>query len=128
MLGPEGGAIARPGRPDYSGRVSLRRLLPLMTIFALLVAPFGRAAAAEAMATPHHAPKAMSGHCDPMPASGQGEKDKSIDCMTTCAAMAPAEAPPLQTRLPTATVPVSRVFAACSGLHPEADPPPPRFS
>lgn len=108
--------------------MSLSRLLPLLTIFAMIVAPFGRAAAAETMTATHHEPMAMTGHCDPMPASGQSEKDKSIDCMTACAAMAPAEAPPLQTRLPTAATPVSRALPACSGLHPEADPPPPRFS
>ena len=109
----------------YSGRVRFIRLLVLL---ALLAAPFGRMAAAEAMTMPHHPAMTMAaGHCDTMPASDSGDFDRSIDCMIACAMMAHAEAPALQPP-PAASAPVSVLRAGLAGLHPEADPPPPRIS
>jgi hypothetical protein len=103
-------------------------LLRVLLLIALLAAPFGRMAAAEAM--PDHSAMAMAGgHCDTMPASGTGESDdRSIDCMIACAAMATAEPPSLSPPPAAAAAPAARLLAAPGGLHPEADPPPPRRS
>ena len=108
--------------------MSFRRLLPLLALLALLVAPFGRMAAAEAMAMPHHAPAAMAGHCDDMPAPDGDEPGKAVDCMIACAVMTPSEAPALKAAPPARSMPASFAVPGFSGLHPEADPPPPRFS
>jgi len=109
--------------------VSVRRLVPLLALLALLVAPFGRMAAAEAMAMPHHAPAAMAGHCDDMPAPDEdGTGKAAVDCMTACAVMTPSEAPALTASPPVRSMPASFAVPGFSGLHPEADPPPPRFS
>ena len=109
--------------------MSFRRLLPLLALVALLVAPFGRMAAAEAMAMPRHAAVAMAGHCDDMPAPGQHESGKAaIDCLTACAVMTPADAPALAAEAPLRAVPAESTPLPISGLRPESDPPPPRFS
>ena len=110
--------------------MKLRRLLPLLTLLALLVAPFGRIAAAEAMTMPQQPMAAMSGHCDDRPAPHHGDRTgkASIDCLVACAAMATAEDAPLVRNIAAVSLPASFVLPLFSGLHPEADPPPPRLS
>ena len=110
-----------------------RRLsLSFVMLLALLVAPFGRMAAAEAMAAPHHSsPTAMAGHCSDMPAPEQAPDDRgamTIDCLVACATIAAAEAPALAALEPLAVSPASRALTAFIGIHPEAEPPPPRHS
>jgi hypothetical protein len=103
-------------------------LLRFLVLLALLFSPFGRMAAAEAM-MPHHQQMSMAGgHCDPMPAPDRGDEERSIDCMIACAAVTGAESPQLRAPRPAASRPVGLVLAGLSGLHPEADPPPPRLS
>ena len=104
------------------------KLLRLLVLLALLAAPFGRMAAAGAMTMPDHAAVAMPGHCDPMPVSDQGDADRAIDCMIACAAVTGADSPQLRAPRPAASRPVGLVRTGLSGLHPEADPPPPRLS
>ena len=108
----------------------MRRILPLLTLVALLLAPFGRMAAAEASAMPHHGDRAAaaSGHCDGMPAQGEGRPDRAIDCMIACAALASAEAPTAAAAPALAPMPEPAAARQFSGIDPEADPPPPRFS
>jgi hypothetical protein len=74
--------------------VNLRRLLPLLVLLALVIAPFGRVAVAEAKTIPHPMPSAMASHCpgQPMPDGDKGGR-VAIDCMIACAAMASAAAP-----------------------------------
>ena len=110
--------------------MKLRRLFPLLILLALIVAPFGRAAAAEAMAMPHQTAAAMAGHCQDMPAPEQGDRtgNSSIDCLVACAAIATAEAFVLAAGSPAASPQGSRVLPRFAGLHPEAEPPPPRLS
>lgn len=109
--------------------MTFRRLLPLLTLLALLVAPFGRMAAAEAMVMPHHQAAAMPGHCDEMPAGDEDGADKTaIDCMIACAAMAVAETPNLVASPDVAPAPISLTLPDLPGLNPEAEPPPPRLS
>ena len=105
------------------------RLLPLFAMLALVVAPFGRMAAAEAMAPAHHADVAAPGHCDDMPApDGDDDADKTLDCLTACASLV-AVADAEFAVVPASAVAVeSGVAADAPGLNPEAEPPPPRHS
>lgn len=108
--------------------MSLFRLLPLLAMLALVASPFGRMAAAEAMVAPHHQAAAMAGHCPDMPAQDDGAAPQAIDCMIACAAMAGADAPAFGE--PQAMPAAEAHFAppVSAGLHPESEPPPPRFS
>ena len=112
--------------------MKLRRLLPLLILLALLVAPFGRIAAAEAMMVPQQPMAAMAGHCDDMamPAQHHGDRTHkaSIDCLVACAAMTTAEGVSLAQGVAVISLPAQFALPQFSGLHPEADPPPPRLS
>lgn len=110
-----------------------RRLsLSFVMLLALLVAPFGRMAAAEAMAAPHHSsPTAMAGHCSDMPAPDRAPEDRgamTIDCLVACATIAAPDAPELAAVEPLAVSPAHLLLTAFVGIHPEAEPPPPRRS
>jgi hypothetical protein len=113
----------------YPEGVRFRRLLPFLVLLALVLAPFGRMGAAEAKAMPHRMPAAMAAHCSgqPMPDSDKGRR-VSIDCMIACAAMAPAAAPILVPPPAAEAAPVATLALLATGLRPEAEPPPPRFS
>ncbi len=109
--------------------MTFRRLLPLLALVALLVAPFGRAAAAEAMAMPDNMAAAMAGHCDDRPEPADHRSDKAgVDCLVACAVMTPPAAPALVAEPLLRLAPAASPLPTISGLHPEADPPPPRFS
>ena len=128
----EGRSLQRRATSAKPDRVKLRRLLPLLTLLALLVAPFGRISAAEAMMMPQQPMAAISGHCDDMPAPAQPHGDRthkaSIDCLVACAAMATADDVPLVRNFALVSLPALFVLPLFSGLHPESDPPPPRLS
>lgn len=106
------------------------RLLPLFALIALLVAPFGRMGMAEAAGMDHHAaPMAMSGHCEDMPMPAPGKPSKAaVDCMIACAAVAPALPAQIVGFAPRAAALTPTALTAFRGIHPEADPPPPRRS
>ena len=112
--------------------MNCRFVLPWLVLLGLLVAPFGRMAAAEAMARPHPAPAAMAGHCDEIPAphhdKGDRSNDKAIDCLSACAAMAALECPVLPGLARVACPQVALISVLSAGLDPQADPPPPRLS
>ncbi|MGQ0590244.1 MAG: hypothetical protein ACT4N8_12060 [Sphingosinicella sp.] len=109
-----------------------RLFLSLVMLLALLVAPFGRMAAAEAMAAPHHSsPPPRAALPRDMPAPDRAPEDRgamTIDCLVACATIAAAEAPALAALEPLAVSPASRALTAFIGIHPEAEPPPPRHS
>lgn len=109
--------------------MTFRAGLRLLLLAALLVAPLGRIGMAEA----------MTGHCGTMAAAAHHGGDKrqapakqermAVDCLTACAAIAtlpaPVAAPPLRAR---ALQPGALPRTAQSGLHPDAELPPPRLS
>ncbi len=120
--------------------MTLRACLRLLLLAAMLLAPLGRIGIAQAMARPAAA-GVMAGHCAEMPAgapvhhpgshhqkapAGNGE-GMAVDCMIACAAMAaapePFVAPPAA-----AALPILSFVPGLTGIRPEADPPPPRFS
>jgi hypothetical protein len=113
------------------------RALRLLLLAVMLLAPVGRIGIAQAMAAPAEAKTAMDGHCADMPASApghhrqaptQGDEGKAVDCMIACAALATAPALFVAPAPPAATMPGAPFLSSLTGLRPEADPPPPRFS
>lgn len=118
------------GEAVVSARPVLFRFLStaLMAI-ALLLAPIGMLGqVGSAMA---HAPTVSAPHCAEMDMPADGEDEGSgamLDCMSICSAVAHTgqaelarlviHEPPLDALLPRGLV----------GIHPESDPPPPRFS
>lgn len=81
--------IASQGAQPYSA-LMVRRLLRLLTMIAVLLMPFGMAAAPAAPASGHHAGMAMpAGHCSeeaPTDNFGGGP----ADCAMPCSAAVPA--------------------------------------
>lgn len=105
----------------------MRRLFPILMLLALLMAPAGRAVAAEQVAMPSHDSGAQAGHCSDMPMSDDTDDGKmAIDCLVACAIMAPPAAPslPVQAAMRLAERPA--VVARFEGLSTGTDPPPPR--
>jgi hypothetical protein len=106
--------------------VSRRRVVQILILAALVLAPFGRLGMAQAMAR-HDAPMATASHCagQPLPDGDKGHK-MAVDCMIACAAMAPVPAvlfvPLIAIEAAVAASPLPRL----AGIRPEADPPPPR--
>lgn len=108
------------------------RLPALFILLALLVAPFGRLGLAEAAALPvHGAPMAMAmaGHCEDMPAPQPGHPGKAaVDCMIACAAMTPANGLEILLVVEPKALLAPLPPVSFAGIHPEAEPPPPRIA
>lgn len=122
----------------YAGRMSLARLVRLLTIFAVIFSPLSMASGHATMAMPaastsmpdHMAAAAPTGHCAEM----AGQEDRSeqpapnVDCLIACTAIPTlafeVEAQPMLV----GSVEPAPLVAALHGLNPEADPPPPRLS
>lgn len=102
-----------------------RRLVQLLILIALATAPFGRIGASQAMTG--YAAMTMAAHCtgQPMP-DGDKRHRTAADCMIACAAMAPAPSPFALPPPVLASAPIDLPLSRLSGIHPEADPPPPR--
>ena len=119
--------------------MSMRAALRLLLLAVMLLAPLGRIGVAQAMAAPAEAPAAMAGHCAGMPAPAghggrhgdapqQGDEGKAVDCMIACAAMTETPAAFLAPPLAPAAMAGAPLPVSLTGIRPEADPPPPRFS
>jgi hypothetical protein len=106
-----------------------KRLIPLLTLLALLLAPAGRVAAMESAAMPDHAAMTGQGHCSGMATPDPDHGDRlAIDCMIACAVMAPPTAPAFAVAA-SGEAAVETVPAPCfDGISFGADPPPPRMS
>ena len=124
--------MQRRVRAPNHASVQRRLLLSALMLLALFVAPFGRMAAAEAMAMPHHAaPAAMAGHCGDTPAPDQAPAERgamTIDCLVACATIAAPDAPELAAVAPLVVLPQPCRLCTFIGIQPQADPPPPRRS
>lgn len=108
--------------------MALRRLLPFLTLLALMLAPLGRPGVAEA-AVPAHAMATMPSHCSDtqMPADHE-PAGMAIDCMMVCAAVTPAAATDLPVTIAGIAAPDAVPPSAYVGITPGSDPPPPRLS
>lgn len=133
--------LARGSYSAYSGAVTMRACLRLLLLAALLLAPVGRIGIAQAMAAPAAA-GATAGHCADMPAAApahhqgsrhqqspaQDHEGMAVDCMIACAAMATAPEPFVAPAPGAVATPAATFLSSLTGIQPEADPPPPRFS
>jgi hypothetical protein len=129
-------AVAFPAADAYPGMVTVRACLRLLLFAALLLAPLGRIGIAQAMAAPSATGMTMA-HCAGMPAPAPGHHQKApgpqgermaVDCMIACAAMTTAPAPCVTPPPAAVALPTVAIQSSLSGIQPEADPPPPRFS
>jgi hypothetical protein len=132
--------IASRSTGTYFARVIPLRLMRVMTLLAVLLAPLGmmstHVAAAAAMAGAHAMPMAhdmeaaaMPGHCPPADGEqDQGKMGPAIDCTLMCAAM-PAADSALDERIAFPAIKAAPSLQDRGrGLNPAADPPPPRLS
>ena len=105
--------------------MTARRLLSLLVLAGLMLAPLGRIGIAQAQA----APAAMATHCagDPAPARDRRE-GQAVDCMIACAAVAPACAILLAPPAASESQPEATPLSLRAGLTPAAETPPPRLS
>ena len=113
----------------------ITRLLRILTILAVLLAPLGMLGGHPAMATPAPSDPAMShmaidpaGHCADIDKQSKDQPGSSIDCMIACSVLLTAEN--VLSVHPVAISPRQpRTLAVVlNGLHPEWDTPPPRLS
>lgn len=111
------------------------RLSFVALLLALMLAPLGRMGMAEAYATPHHGAEmapgmGMAGHCADMPMPAPDKPAKTaIDCAIACAAVAALDVVAPLPFVPARAAPQPPLSPTnFAGIHPEADPPPPRFS
>lgn len=118
--------------------MSLMRLLRFLTILAMLFSPVSMMSGHAAMAMPapsatamdHMQASAPAGHCADM-APGRDSNDQQrpdIDCMIACSAIPAADFAVETHAAKAAFLEPARLVSALRGLHPESDPPPPRFS
>jgi hypothetical protein len=110
--------------------VTARRILHLLVLAGLVLAPLGRIGMARAAS----APAASAGHCAAMPGHKPAPAPapaghEGMDCMIACAALAVMPAPFIAPApVAAAPLPVAASFADRAGISPEAEPRPPRFS
>ena len=133
MTTPRFDGVARSGEPAYRHAMAGARLFRFLMLLALLVAPF-RMAAHEAMAAPaaqagaHHMSADMAVPCGSEGMPSKQRHGASIDCTIACSVVATeaaeTEVHPICTVAPSA----APLAVALHGLHPESDPPPPRFA
>jgi hypothetical protein len=99
--------------------VTRRFLVQLVVLIALTFAPFGRIGMTLATDRP------AASHCGgQMPAGA--DKGHRMDCTIACACIAEAPAPFALSSPAAAAAPSALPPAFPTGIHPGADPPPPR--
>ena len=135
MTGPAASSIASFRRAAYGRLMVALRLLRFLTLVALLVAPLKMISAHAETAMPtrraaanHMAAAMPAGHCDDTGQPDHSRPDASIDCAMACSAMPSADGELVAHPQPIAPVPPPDLTDALVGLHPESDPPPPRFA
>jgi hypothetical protein len=104
------------------------RLLPILALFAVLLAPVGMLGSHAARASP--APVSGPGHCSEQQRQHEDGKDRQamIDCAIACTAL-PSHQPVLgEKEVQSAAAPEAALTFLADGTRPEAATPPPRFS
>lgn len=111
---------------DYPGSMFSKRLLQLLTLLALLLAPFGMLGGHAAMAMPVGGAMAMN-HCDEQQQAPKDHKRQAmIDCATACSAMPAVGAFVMPQPIFSARKFEADVSVDIAGVRPEAATPPPR--
>ena len=126
--------VASTGMRAYGPAMFALRLLRILTLFAMLLAPLGITTAHAAMTAPammagsHIAAMAPAEHCGGMDQPAGQRPDSGIDCTIACSALPALASEVAAHPLPSAPEPSTPLVGALHGLHPEFDPPPPRFA
>ena len=133
-------ALASFRNAVYLRGMTAARLIRLLTILVLLLAPLSMVDKRAAMAMPsapdaamHHVGNADEpAHCAEMAGTSQDEtapdRDCLIDCAISCSAIPAAGSASVDQPLATSMAQPLPLVGLVSGLHPESDPPPPRFA
>jgi hypothetical protein len=112
----------------------MTRLFRFLILLALLVAPFRMIVAHEAMAAPtpqvgaHHMSADRAVPCGSEGMPSKQSDGASIDCTIACSVVAAMAAGIEVHPICAATPSPAPLAVALNGLHPESDPPPPRFA
>ena len=112
------------------------RLLRLCMMFAMLFAPLGMIGDHAAMATrtaavagtDHGAMMRATNDCPGDEAPSRDLPASSVDCTIACSVLPGAETGIAARPKPAVMAPAAPPATGLAGLHPESDPPPPRFS
>ena len=132
MTWAERAEVATAGAGVYSPVMVALRLLRFLTLFALMLAPFGMMSAHAEMAMPVSAASghemASSGHCAGMNQPREEKPASGIDCTIACSAVPSAEGTIIVHPTAAAQTPPIALATSLLGLHPESDPPPPRLA
>lgn len=116
--------------------MSATRLLRFLTILAVLFAPISMMSGHAAMAMPAAAAHKMdqmaamdaADHCAGMDKQPGDQPGSSIDCMIACSVLLAAGSEvAIHPMAPLLIQPIP-LARGLQGLHPESDPPPPRFA
>ena len=125
-------SVATDRRAAYFTAMLVARFVRLLALLALVLAPFGMLGTHPAMAMPapavaaHH--NQASEHCVGMDQPEKPKPSSCIDCIMVCAGLPAAESDIAAHPLATAVLPRLSVEQRVRGLHPESEPPPPRFA
>jgi hypothetical protein len=102
------------------------RLLSVLVLLAVLLAPAGMLGSHAAMAMP--AQPSASGLCSEQQHEGGGESQAMIDCAIACTALPSHQPVPAEAGPALAPAHLAALVRTLDGTQPEAVTPPPRFS
>ena len=131
MMDHERPSVATNPGGAYFGTM-FERLVRILALLALVLAPLGMMGAHPAMATPaaavapHHG--LASDHCAGMDQPEKPKPVSCIDCIMVCSGLPVAQSDIAAHPLATAPLPRLPLEQRVDGLHPESEPPPPRFA
>jgi hypothetical protein len=110
----------------YFTLMRFSRLLSILALFAVLLAPAGMLGNHAAMAMP--APQSGSGHCSEQQQPSGQDQQAMIDCAIACTALPPHQPVSVESALDPAAAPEAAITLFTDGATPETTTPPPRFS
>ena len=130
MTAGQDSLVASDPRPAYFTAMFAARLIRLLALLALVLAPLGMMTAHPAMAMPAPAAGAHHGqdHCAGMDQPAKPQPVSCIDCILVCSALPAVESEIVAHPVGAAPLPRLAREARVHGLHPESEPPPPRFA
>lgn len=129
--------VATEGSVAYAAAMLGVRLLQLLALLAMILAPVGMATGHDGMAAPvataHHVTEMAADHCTGMDQPGDRkpmnpQPPSCIDCSMVCAGLAAVDSQVALHPVAAASLPRIPLEDAVQGLHPESDPPPPRLA
>jgi hypothetical protein len=132
MSHPQNPSVAMVGPAAYATAMVGVRLLQLLALLAMILAPIGMATGHDAMAAPmstaHHMTAMAADHCAGMDQPAKPQPPSCIDCNMVCAGLAAVATATAVHPVASGSLPRIPLADAVQGLHPESDPPPPRLA